>query len=106
MINFNEHVVEENFEILVNHPEYKEKNEIDTLLEKYNSVFASDKYDVGTLKNYEPHIGLLIDKYPIKRPYRCSNEDKKEMEEQISKLQDKKLIEESCSPSNIGLQKR
>lgn len=98
MINFNEHVVEESFEMTINHLEYREKNEIDELLEKYKSVFAKDKYDVGTVKNYEAHIELIVEKYPSKRPYRCSIEDKREIEEQISKLLEKKLIEESYSP--------
>lgn len=50
------------------------------------------------MKEYEEHIDLLIDKYCSKRPYRCTIEDKKEIEEQIEKLLEKNLIEESYSP--------
>jgi len=39
-----------------------------------------------------------LDKYCCKRPYRCTIEDKKEIEDQVSKLLEKKLIEESYSP--------
>jgi len=50
------------------------------------------------VKNYEAHIDLLIEKYPSKRPYRCTSEDRKEIEQQIAKLLETKLIEESYSP--------
>lgn len=41
------------------------------LISKYNSLFAKDKYDVGTVKGYDAQIDLLIDKYCRKR---CSIE--------------------------------
>ncbi|CAK1578777.1 unnamed protein product [Parnassius mnemosyne] len=72
--------------------------EINTLIDKYKSSFAKDKYDIGTVRDYEAHIDLLTDKYCSKRPYRCSMEDKKEIEEQVAKLLQKNLIEESYSP--------
>jgi len=50
------------------------------------------------VKDYEAHIDLIVEKYCYKRPYRCTIEDKKEIEEQIAKLLEKKLIEESYSP--------
>lgn len=50
------------------------------------------------MREYEAHIDLSVDKYCSKRPYRCSVEDKNEIEEQISKLLEKKLIEVSYSP--------
>ncbi|KPJ11799.1 Retrotransposable element Tf2 155 kDa protein type 1 [Papilio machaon] len=40
----------------------------------------------------------MSDKYCSKRPYRCTNEDRSEIENQISKLLEKNLIEESYSP--------
>lgn len=97
-INFNEHLDEENFKIIVNHLEYEEKNEIEKFIEKYKTVFAKDRYDIGAVRNYEAHIDLLVEKYPSKRPYRCTIEDRKEIEEQIAKLLEKNLIEESHSP--------
>lgn len=96
-INFNENIIVDNFDISVNNLNHKEKFIIDKLICKYNSVFAKDKYDIGTVKGYEAHIDLLIDKYCSKRPYRCSIEDMKEIEHQISKLLKHNLIEESYS---------
>lgn len=97
-INFNEHIDEKNFEIFTNQLEYEEKNDIDKLIEKHKAIFAKDKYDIGTVRNYEAQIDLVIEKYPSKRPYRCTIEDKREIEQQIAKLLEKKLIEESYSP--------
>lgn len=97
-VNFNEHVEEACFEITVNHLDFQQQSEIDRLISKYNSIFAKDKYDIGTVKDYEAHIDLIIDKYCSKRPYKCTIEDKKEIEQQISKLLQNNLIEESYSP--------
>lgn len=97
-INFNEHVNVSNFEISINHLDYQRKTEIDRLIEKYSATFAKDKYDVGTIKDYEARIDLLIDRYCSKRPYKCNMEDKKEIEAQVAKLLEKNLIEESYSP--------
>lgn len=53
---------------------------------------------MGTVKDYEAHIDLMVDKYCFKRPYRCTVEDRKEIETQISTLLKRNLIEESYSP--------
>lgn len=97
-INFNENMNRSDFYISVNHLNYQERFEIDKLIERYSEIFAKDKYDVGTVKDYEARIDLLIDKYCSKRPYRCNVEDKKEIEMQIAKLLENNLIEESYSP--------
>lgn len=97
-INFNENILVDDFDISVNHLDHKKRSDIDQLICKYNSIFAKDKYDIGTVKGYEAHIDLLIDKYCSKRPYRCSIEDMKEIEHQVSKLLENNLIEESYSP--------
>ncbi|XP_015437252.1 PREDICTED: uncharacterized protein LOC107192490 [Dufourea novaeangliae] len=52
----------------------------------------------GTISVYEARIDLLVGKYCSKRPYRCTIEDKKEIENQVAKLLENKLIEESYSP--------
>jgi len=39
-----------------------------------------------------------VDKYCTKRRYKCTEQDKREIEKQISKLLKRKLIEESYSP--------
>lgn len=97
-INFNEHIEENNFQLQIEHVTKNQKSEINRLVEKYKFIFAKDKYDIGTVRDYEARIDLLVDKYCSKRPYRCTLEDKIEIEEQISKLLDKNLIEESYSP--------
>lgn len=98
MVNFNEHIQEEEFKITMNNLNNEQKLEIYKLIDTYKSIFAKDKYDIGTVREYEARIDLVMDKYCSKRPYRCSVEDKKEIEEQIAKLLDKKLIEQSYSP--------
>lgn len=97
-VNFNEHVKEEEFEIKIDHLQENQKAQINALINEYKSVFAKDKYDVGTVNGYEARIDLLLDKYCSKRPYKCTVEDKKEIEQQIAKLLDNNLIEESYSP--------
>ena len=97
-INFNKYIQEKEFEITIDHLDYQKKNEIGKIIEDYKTVFAKDKYDIETVKYYEAHIDLLVDKYCSKRPYRCTIEDKKEIEEQIYILLKRNLIEESYSP--------
>ncbi|XP_039306053.1 uncharacterized protein LOC120357968 [Solenopsis invicta] len=60
------------------------------------SLFAKTAW--RKLRLLTPKIDLIVDKYCGKRPYRCTLEDKKEIEEQIGKLLEKGLIEESYSP--------
>lgn len=96
-VNFNEHM-KENFNTNMSHLSEQQKSEINRLIEKYKSSFAKDKYDIGTVRDYEARIDLLVDKYCSKRPYKCCIQDKKEIEEQIGKLLQKNLIEESYSP--------
>lgn len=98
LVNFNEHIKEEDFKIKIDHLTENQKSEINKLVEEYKSIFAKDKYDVGTVQQYEARIDLLVDKYCSKRPYKCTVGDKKEIEEQVSKLLEKELIEESYSP--------
>lgn len=97
-INFNENINTENFEIIINHLNNYEKSEINKLVKKYNNIFAKDKYDIGTVKEYEAKIELTLEKYCSKRPYRCTIQDQKEIESQITSLLKNNLIEESYSP--------
>jgi len=97
-INFNEYCDINNFKISKKHLNWDQQQTIEKLVEKYEAVFAKDKYDIGMVKDYEAHIDLIVEKYCYKRLYRCTIEDKKEIEEQIAKLLEKKLIEESYSP--------
>lgn len=95
-VNYNEHI--ERFHIPVDHLDMEQKIEINRLIHKHKTVFAKDKYDIGTVRDYEAHIDLMTDKYCSNRPYRCSIEDRKEIEKQITKFLEKNLIEESYSP--------
>jgi len=91
-------IEENNFQTKIDYLTNNQKYEINKLIENNKSIFANDKYDIGTVREYEARIDLTVDKYCSKRPYRCSVEDKKEIEEQISKLLEKKLIKVSYSP--------
>lgn len=64
----------------INHLNQDQQSRINTLIDEHKSVFAKDKYDVDTVNGYEARIDLLVDKYCSKRPYRCTIEDKKEIE--------------------------
>lgn len=98
LVNFNEHIEEEKFIISINQLDCDKQNRINELINKNSTLFAKDKYDIGTVTDYEAHIDLLVEKYCSKRPYRCTFEDRKEIESQIAKLLERKLIEESYSP--------
>lgn len=97
-VNFNEHIKEDEFKVMLDHLDNIKKIKIEKLIEEHNVIFAKDKYDIGTVADYEARIDLIVDKYCSKRPYRCTIEDKKEIEEQVGKLLEKGLIEESYSP--------
>lgn len=66
---------------------------------KYEKVFAKGKFDVGTIKDFEATIKLTENKYLAKKPYKCSMQDKAEIEKQIDELLKAGLIEESSSPN-------
>lgn len=97
-INFNEHIETEEFKVTIDHLDNEKKIKIEQIIEEYKTIFAKDKYDIGSVREYEAHIDLLVNKYCSKRPYRCTIEDKLEIEEQISMLLKNNLIEESYSP--------
>lgn len=55
-VNFNEHVEEDEFQIKLEHLDKRKKKEIEELIDEHKSVFAKDKYDVETVKDYEARI--------------------------------------------------
>lgn len=73
-------------------------NSWENLMTKYDTVFAKEKFDIGTVKKYKAMIKLTENKYIAKKPYRCSIQDKTEIESQIKQLLKAGLIEGSCSP--------
>jgi len=82
-VNFNEHVETDEFQTKIEHLDRDKKIKIEELIDNNKSVFAKDKYDVGTVNEYEARIDLIVEKYNSKRPYRCNMDDKKEIEKQL-----------------------
>ncbi|CAG9832330.1 unnamed protein product [Diabrotica balteata] len=84
-IQFNDFRLEQQ-DILTSTTDLNQQLEIEQLINKYKSEFAKDKYDVGTIRESKAHIDLIVDKYCSKRPYRCTIEDRKEIESQIQRV--------------------
>ncbi len=97
-INWNEYIPIQDFEAKTNHLNNEEKTEIYNIIDEYDTLFAKNRYDVGTVCNNMAQIKLMENKYTYKKPYRCSIEDQQIIEEQISELLKYGLIEPSCSP--------
>lgn len=97
-VNFNEGIDTIKFDIDTEYLNTDQKEQINILLDSYSEIFAKNKYDTGKVKKYEACIDLQVEKYCSKRPYRCSIQDKIEIENQISQLLKHELIEESYSP--------
>jgi len=98
LVNFNEGIPVEKFEAKLDHLLEERKRSIKNLINKYETVFAKNKFDVGQVKDHEAHVKLLEHRFIAKKPYRCSIPDQKEIEYQIKELLKAGLIEESCSP--------
>lgn len=97
-INWNEYMPIEKFEANMDHLGQEEKKTVFNLIDEYKSVFAKDKYDVGTFTEQQAHIKLLENKYVARKPYKCSFDDQEEISRQINGLLKAGLIEESSSP--------
>lgn len=61
----------------------------------YEDIFAKNKYGVRKVKNYEAFNDLQLKNYCYKRPYRCSIEDRKEIQDKVTQLLKHRLIEDS-----------
>ncbi|GBO99433.1 hypothetical protein EVAR_76658_1 [Eumeta japonica] len=70
------------------------RDELNDTTDLFNEI---RKYE-GSVRDYEAHIDLQVNRYCSKRPYRCTIEDRLEIEEQIAMLLRNNLIEESYSP--------
>lgn len=97
-VNFNEGIDVNQFTAKTEHLHPDQRNQVLTVLNDYNTNFAKNKYDVGKVKNYEAFIDLQVEEYCNKRPYRCSIEDRIEIEKQVAELLKHGLIEESYGP--------
>ena len=98
LVNWNEAIPIEQFDAKVEHLNPQKRKIIYDLIDEYDSLFAKDSYDVGTVSNHEATITLSEMKYTAKRPYRCSYEDQQEIEKQITELLNNNMIEQSSSP--------
>ncbi len=82
----------------LNHLNNTKQKKLYQILKTYNTVFAKDRYDVGKIKDYTACIKLTENKYTYKKPYRCSLPDQQLIDEQVSELLIRGLIEPSSSP--------
>ncbi|RWS22051.1 gag-pol fusion protein-like protein, partial [Leptotrombidium deliense] len=74
-----------------------EKQTVNELINEFNDVSSKDKYDIGTI-NIEQCRVELTTKVPINlRPYRCSPDDQKLIDEQVAQLLKHNLIRKSVS---------
>lgn len=55
-INWNELLPIQDFEAKTNHLDKKEKREIYKLINTYDSLFAKNRFDIGTVSEYMAHI--------------------------------------------------
>ncbi len=97
-VNFNEFIKVNNFEANLDHLTKDQGKKIADLINKHKSIFAKDKFDTGTVREHEACIKLLEHKYVSRKPYRCSLDDQKEIEAQVSQLLRHGLIEDSTLP--------
>ena len=59
-------------------------NSVKKISKKYENVFAKSKFDIGKTKDYEAGVKLTERKFISKKPYRCSIDDKIEIESQVN----------------------
>ena len=98
VVNFNEYISVSDFEANLDHLPPDKKKRVLELIKKHEAVFARNKYDIGTVEKHEAQIRLTEKKFVGKKPYRTSIPDQKEIEEQVGRLLENGLIEESSSP--------
>lgn len=97
-VNFNEYISVAEYEANLDHLDKLKKKRIKKLIDRHLSIFAKNKFDIGTVSEHEAQIRLTEMKYPAKKPYRTSIPDQIEIEGQVAKLLENGLIEESTSP--------
>ena len=94
----NKNIIDDYLKEELNHLDQEKRQKIRTLINRYRECFAKGKFDVGSIKENEAQIKLKEEKFISKKPYRCSFPDRKEIDSQVSKLLEYKMIEESNSP--------
>lgn len=93
---FNVNFTEINIDL--NHLEINKKKKIKDIINCNYYAFAKDKFDVGKVVNHAASVKLTEHRYVCRKPYRCNIVDQKEIENQVNKLLEADLIEESTSP--------
>lgn len=74
------------------------RQKISNLISQFSTLFASSKFDIGTVRDHVAHIKLSVNKYVYRKPYRCSIEDSAIIEREVQDLLAHDLIEPSTSP--------
>ena len=97
-INWSEYIPVNDFDMRTGHLDREQKKQIYDIVDQYGSLFAKDKYDIGNVRGHEAQIKLIEHTFVSRKPYRCSFEDQKEIESQVTQLLQHGIIEESCSP--------
>lgn len=97
-VHWNEAISTGEFEAKVSHLKRDQQKIIYSLLDKHETIFAKNTYDIGTVNQYEAHMKLSENRYVSRKPYRCSYDDQREIEKQIAELLNYGLIEQSSSP--------
>ena len=82
----------------LSHLDKNKSNVLGNVISNFNHAFAKDKFDTGMVKDHEARIKLTENKYVYRKPYKCNIIDQQEIENQVSKLLQAGLIEESSSP--------
>lgn len=63
LVNFNEGIPVEQFKAKLDHLSKERKRSIENLINKYETVFAKNKFDVGQVKDHEAYVKLLEHKF-------------------------------------------
>lgn len=76
----------------------KQERELQGYLTKMSGIFSKHKYDIGTINIEKCKIELENNVQINLRPYRCSSNDQKTIDSQLSMLIEHNLIRPSVSP--------
>lgn len=82
----------------LNHLDLEKSQTLKHLIHNFNHAFTKNKFDVEKVVDHEVSLKLTEHKYISRKLYRFNIVDQKEIENQISKLLEAGLIEESTPP--------
>lgn len=66
--NFNKGIPTKQFDAKLEHLPEEKRKELRLLINKYESIFAKNKFDVGKMKDYEAQIKLVERRFILKSP--------------------------------------